>query len=364
MTKKERIINIFIFSVCVSAAVFSLIRPEIASGAVLAALSLCATRVVPSIFLFMVCSKMIAKCSGERIFSKITAGMPEKLLGISGSGAAAVFLGMLSGYPTGAAVINEFAACGAMEREEADRLFPFVTAASPAFLIGSVSAMTGSRTFGAVLLFSQTLSALICIAVSGRKSEKTYAVNSRRKNVSPIAALVSSVKESGAAAITICSFITFFSVFSEMAVCFLPDFAKSGLAGALISGLLEISCGFSKMAGLERNVYFYAAGGFILGFSGFSVFMQSADTVCSSGLNMEKYFKGKVLQSALCALISAGAGTVCEKYSSVSAGIFLGAEHGKIEAIWEIILIFVFVTVMVSLFLYAILKFFTFFSKK
>lgn len=364
MTKKERIINIFIFSVCVSAAVFSIVRPEIASGAVLSALSLCATRVVPSLFLFMVCSKMIAKCSGDRIFSKITAGIPEKLLGVSGSGAAAVFIGMLSGYPTGAAVINEFTACGAMEREEADRLFPFVTAASPAFLIGSVSAMTGSRAFGAVLLFSQTMSALICVAVSGRKRGKILTANVGRKSVSPITALVSSVKESGAAVITICSFITFFSVFSETVAYFLPDLAKSGLAGALISGLLEISCGFSKMAGLERNVYFYAAGGLILGFSGFSVFMQSADTVCSSGLSMGKYFRGKLLQSALCALISGVAGTVCEKYSSVSAGIFLGAEHGKVEAIWEMGLIFVFVTAIVSLFLYAILKFFTLFSKK
>jgi ABC-type transporter Mla subunit MlaD len=84
----------------------------------------------------MAATKMLAKCGAATLFSHITGGVLEKALGTSENGAAAVLFGLLSGYPTGAFMIGAFLESGKMSPREAQRLLPYVTAASPAFIIG------------------------------------------------------------------------------------------------------------------------------------------------------------------------------------------------------------------------------------
>ncbi len=360
MTKGEHILRFFLCALCVFAVGFSVICPSVASEATLAALSLCAVRVVPSLFLFMAAAKMLSKCGGARLFSKFTRGAFEKLFGLSEGGGAVLFLGLLSGYPTGALVIAEFLQDKTMEKEEAERILPFVTAASPAFLIGAAGGMLGGTEEGLLLFFSQLASAFILLLVTRRKMSGIVRNSPKVRTATAISAVTSSIRECGGAILTVCSFVTFFYVFSAMTLYLLPEGTPDMLAAA-ISGFLEISCGFAHASTMPDSILRAFVCGAVTGFGGISVFMQSADALCACGVSMKKYFLGKITQALLCGCFCA----VAKWFRvGVNAWVLFGEQEGKIRAIWEIFVNFTVFAAVICAVLPMILRILQNFSKK
>lgn len=340
----------FLAAVCVFAVVFSFIEPERTARATLAALSLCAKKVVPGVFIFMFSARVLALFGAPRAFSKLTGGVFERFFGVSAGGAAVIFLGLLAGYPSGAAVASELMRGGSLEKQECARILPFATAASPAFLLAAVGSLLGVR-FGAVMLVSQALSALILLLLTrGRGGVKAPAPQNPEP-VRPLAAFTGALKSSGAAALNICSFVTFFYVFSDMLLALLP---AEGIFAALFSGALEISCGFSRLASCGGGALRYFCGGAILGFGGFSVLLQSADAAGEGGFYAGKYLVGKAVQAMLCGALAAAIGTLCESACASEVFLFFGPEQGKIAALWQMLavflLIFTFLVVQIKIF--------------
>jgi hypothetical protein len=357
MTKKESVLRFFLAAVCVFAVVFSCIEPGRTANAAFSALSLCAKKVVPGVFIFMVSARLLAIFGAPRLFSRLTGGIFERVFGVSSGGAAVIFLGLLAGYPSGAAVASELVRGGRLEKGECARILPFATAASPAFLLSAVGSLMGVR-FGAVMLASQALSAFILLLLTRGKGEKTNAERTPKQpalpqnHMPPLSAFTGAVKSSGAAALNICSFVTFFYIFSDMLLALFP---VKGPTGALISGALEISCGFSALASLCAGVAWrYFCGGAILGFGGFSVLLQSADAAGDGGFRAGKYLAGKTAQGLLCGALAAAIGTLCESAYAREVFLFFGSEQGKIASLWQMLalfcLIFAILTVQIKIF--------------
>ncbi len=364
MTKKERILRAAMIFICISCVAFSLAEPQISSKETLYALSLCAERIVPSLFLFTVASKLLIQCGGAGIFARFFGGIFEKLFHVSGESAAAMILGMISGYPMGAVALAELVSSGRAEKSEAESILPFITAASPGFLIGSVgSAMFDSKEYGALLLLSQVISGFLLLFLTRGSRRLTISrMMGEQESFSPFSALTSAIKESGQAVITVCSFVTFFCVFSKMASVLLPI---SGALGAMINGIFEISGGFFALsesgAGLIER-YFY--GGAMLGFSGVSVLMQTASVVCESGLSMKTYLKGKAAQAMTCGCISLVFGVLYEKgLTTATFGLF-GNDGAKWMCRIEFGVIFVLIFAVTAVFAALGAKILSFFSKK
>ncbi len=333
MTKKERAASIFLCIVCLLAVGFAVLRPKLAAEAAFSALTLCVTRVVPSLFLFMVAAKILAAAGFASLFSRMSHGVLERLFGVSPYGAAVILLGLLSGYPTGAVVAGEYLAAGKMERAEAERILPFATAASPAFLVGAVGGMFGDRRFGAVLLAAQLLSVLALLLLTrGKGGAVTPPEAAERK--STLAVLASAIKSSGHASLAVCSFVTFFYVFSAMILHVFPLPAR---AAALLSGAMEISCGFSRLAGC--GVYYFL-GGTMLGFGGFSVLLQTADALGEAGVSMGKYLRGKCVQALICGALASLLGKAFSDAEGVATALFFGREQARVAAMWEMALTF------------------------
>ena len=341
MTKKESVLNIFLALVCVCAVAFSLAFPAKAAEAVREALSLCVFRVVPGVFLFMVASKILAGLGAGALLSRITGGFFERLFGVSPAGAAVIFLGLLSGYPSGAMAAGALIKSGELDLCEAERVLPFATAASPAFLLGTVGSVLGER-FGKIMLASQFLSALLMLLLcrARKNAPRRELENAKPERKSPLALFASAIKESGAAALNICSYVTFFFVFSSMLFNFLPSYSGEGYFGALVSGLLEISCGFTRLGACKNSAVQYFLGGLILGFSGLSVLFQSADALGGARVSMKKYLISKIYQGIVCGTIAALFGLASEKYFAKSAIFLFGPEQQKITAIWQTLLLF------------------------
>lgn len=332
MTKKESVLKFFLAAICAVALVFSLLKPAEASAAAFAALSLCARKVVPGVFIFMVAAKVFVLFGAAEVFSRATGGAVEKLFGVSAGGAAVIFFGLFSGYPCGAAIAGELIKAGKMEKSEAERILPFATAASPAFLLSFVSSSCGGLRFGLAMLFSQLASALLLLFLSRKKGERRpqSRASSRPR---PLYAFTLAIKESGAAAVNICSYVTFFYVFSSLVFSLLPARFGEGVPGALVAGMLEISCGFARL-GKGNGAIYYFCGGAILGFSGFSVLLQSADALGTDGVSMKKYLLGKSAQALFCGAFAALFGTLSGQ-GLKNAFLFFGTEQRKITAIWQ-----------------------------
>ena len=101
----------------------------------------------------------------------------------------------------------------------------------------------------------------------------------------------------------------------------------------------------------------------MLGFSGFSVFLQSADSVGDFGVSMKKYLFLKALQAFVCAFFAAIFGTIADIFGSVDAFVSFGAEQRRVAAIWEICVLFLVFCSVLAFLLIFIAKIFTFFKK-
>ena len=62
----------------------------------------------------------------------------KPLFNISGEGAFALIMGIISGYPTGAKIATIFRENGTCTKEECERLLSFTNNSGPLFIIGTV----------------------------------------------------------------------------------------------------------------------------------------------------------------------------------------------------------------------------------
>lgn len=148
-----------------------------------------------------------------------------------------------------------------------------------------------------------------------------------------------------------------------MLLSLLPAHAGQGFWGALIAGILEISCGFARLAALRAGAARFFAGGLMLGFAGFSVFLQSADALGSAELSMKKYLLGKIAQAFATALFAVLFGSLSFGEVSAGAGLFLGEAHARVAALWEICAVFLAFALVLTLILIFLIKILTFFKK-
>ena len=85
----------------------------------------------------------------------------HRLFGVSGPGCAALILGLMAGYPLGAASAAGLVQRGEIKREEGERLLGFCNNSGPAFLLGAAGAgVFGSAKAGILLYISHVLAAL------------------------------------------------------------------------------------------------------------------------------------------------------------------------------------------------------------
>ena len=108
-----------------------------ATSSISEGIALCMQTVIPSLFPFLILSKIINNCFiGESIFimkpicriCKIPTGTESILL-----------IGLMSGYPVGAKLVAQAYAAGNITKTDAMRLLGFCSNAGPAFFFGLLS---------------------------------------------------------------------------------------------------------------------------------------------------------------------------------------------------------------------------------
>ena len=276
------------------------------------ALRLCAELIIPSLFPFFVVSGLLNRLGFSARLAGRLSRPAARLYGISGAGATALFMGLIGGYPLGAAYIADMRRQGLISAEEGERLMGFCNNSGPAFLIGSIGAgVFGSARLGLGLYIIHILSALITglfFRGSGRyKAQLPHLPESRGS------ALIDSVRQAAQSILSVCGFIVCFCVIIGLmdAGGYFSLFAGrlaalTGLelhaARALLSGVLELGSGIGAMRGLSPSPVNLAIAAGIVGWGGLSVHFQTYAVLAESDIKGDLHLTGRLI---CCAVSSA-----------------------------------------------------------
>ena len=267
-----------------------------AAEAVRRGIELCLASVIPALFPFFVVSSLLVSLGAGRA-ARILERPFRALFRCGGAGAAAVLLGMLGGYPVGAATVASLVRQGDVSPAEGRRLLAFCSNAGPAFIIG-VAGLTvfGSARTGAYLYLIHITAAMAAgFLLRGRRAVTggTYHPPARPGLIS---AFLSAVQGAASAMGRVCAFVVFFLVLLSL---------TERLTGPLppgAAGFLELTNGVLRLSPTRTGFITAAA---LLGWGGLSVHCQTASVLDGTNVPLDRYFLGKALQSLLSALLAA-----------------------------------------------------------
>ena len=316
------------------------IKPALCINSVYSGLSVWAKCVLPSLLPFMFFTKLLTNLN---FISSITNKFYwiNKLLFKAPKISSYIFLmSIISGYPVGAKMINEYYRMGLLTNDEANKLSTFCSTSGPLFIIGSVgTAMLGSAKLGYLLFLSHIIGTIL----NGVIYRNAYVDKTKKHKENQSKLLISeninnhyenfeselnhkqdaenllgkSMHDSIISVLLVGGYIAIaflaIDIFNALNLFYPINFllGKLGLtnnfATAITNGILEVSKGCLTLTNLKISItYKLTLASFLIGFGGICVFLQSATFLKDSKINLKFYLLQKfthgILSAAVCFL--------------------------------------------------------------
>ena len=157
--------------------ILSILQPQKLTKAALDSAILWATKVFPSLFPFMFCTKSLLALNVRPIF-ELVLGIPLELIGLSKRGAYPFAVSLLCGYPSGSGILSSMHQDGSLTLDECQQLAPLCHTSGPIFIFGYASAITGINGIDLFTCHLCGVIASVCILSALRR-----AVSVKRKKV-------------------------------------------------------------------------------------------------------------------------------------------------------------------------------------
>ena len=295
-------------------------------------LVLWANNAVPSLFPFFIATEFLSHTNLVNYIGKLFNKIMKPLFNVSGIGAYALTLGIISGYPVGAKIVTNFREDNLCSKEEAERLITFTNNSGPLFILGTVGiGLFYDISIGILLLITHLLSALT-VGIIFRFWKYKSVINDNcttisksyyNKNISPpkfsdLGGIISdSITKATSTTLLIGGFVVLFSViisilntskmFTLLSDLLAPVFSLFGVSKEflepLFSGMVELTTGVNLISQvpskfLSINIVLCS---FLLGFGGISIFLQVFSIISKSDISIKPYIIGKLLQGVIAA---------------------------------------------------------------
>jgi|GEM_PF-615497 len=282
--------------VCAS-MVLLLVMGDTAADAVSASLELCVTRVIPPLFPYMVLSSVILSLDLLRPLYRFIP--TEKWFGMPRCAAPVLLTGFICGFPVGASGAARLVRDKKLSPENAAKLCAVSSAASPAFVIGTVG-QWWTKEYGIILWLTQVLTSLL-LAVTVFRSDcpsGSIAADDKPPAQSATECLCDAVSSAARSCLNVTAYITFFGTAAVLLSALLPPLAP------LFSAALEFSRGASFGARIG-GLYGIILTGAAVGFSGISVLMQTASFLIPAGVSVRPTVCAHLAVMSVSAAVSA-----------------------------------------------------------
>lgn len=290
-------------------------------------LTLWAGHVIPSLFPFFIATELLNYTNLPYYLGKLTNKLMRPLFNVPGEGSYAFIMGIISGYPVGAKIINKFIEEGTCTKSEAERMLAFTNNSGPLFIIGTVGiSLFGDTKIGILLFITHILACLTVGLIFGfisklkitkntklnRSSSQTASTNYHISDLGTI--LSNSINSAISTILLVGGFIVLFSIiisiFNNLKIIeyisiplkyfnISPEYVKCTL-----TGLLELTNGVNLVSSLHTKQMStqIILCAFLLGFAGFSIFLQIFSIASKNNLSMKPYFIGKLLQGIIASI--------------------------------------------------------------
>ena len=273
-------------------------------------LSVCAGMLVPTLFPYMVISEMLVRADLGYYLGKILERPMRRIFGIGGSGAGALALGIICGFPIGAKAVATLYSRGELSRSECERLLAFCNYPSAPFVIFAVGKnLLANASLGLFLYAVNIASGLIFgVLTSGNKSVSPLPSEPiKASNGKPFFKIFTeSVASAAGSVISVCALVTFFTC----AVGCLSAFEciqNAPTVKALLFSFFELTSGVAACAALPSRALAAVLTAAAVGWSGMSVLMQiySSFNAEKSVPSLAPYIGSRLISSLVCAICTA-----------------------------------------------------------
>lgn len=311
---------------CAFILIFIFIYPREVMLSAKAGLLLWYNSVLPSIFPFLITSGILIEIGVVRKLGRYLEPVMRPLFNVPGSGAFALVMGSLSGYPLGAKIVADLREKNAVTKEEAQRLISFCNNSGPLFVVGAVgTAILGSVRAGYFILITGYIASLIVGLLfrfyksgerhNSRVSAQKYVLSQTQPQ--PFGKILGGVvSRSVETVLQIGGFMLLFSVLisilersgllSMCANILCVFFVPENLALPVTKGIIEITNGAKAVADTAVHInQKVIVTSMIISFSGLSIFAQTVSFISKTDISAKVYAFSKILQAAVHGLIAA-----------------------------------------------------------
>ena len=255
------------------------------------ALVLCFSKLIPSIFPFMILSSIFLQAG----LIKGLLRKKELYFGIDKSILEIILISWISGFLIGPRFLNSV-----NTEEDLTNYYILTSNAGVGFVISFIgNALWNSVTFGVYLYFVQILSSIIIFKLSKNKVNVYYG---KELNKTPLLTSVSnSIKSGTKVMVEICGFTVFFSIIRNLLTTLTK--INSNKLTATISSIMEITSGATTAINIENHVTCAFFTGFAAGFGGLCMCLQ-VFSLCNNKISYKRFIIIKFFHGVICGIFS------------------------------------------------------------
>ena len=297
---KEKASSFFVLAFVCVLLILIAARPEYFKESTREAVYVCLNSVIPSLFCFIVLTKIIVASGFAYVISKPFGLLFYKLSGLPPFCGGVYLLSFLSGFPAGAVAAADMYANNALTKSDAEKLAAFADNTGPALPVLLIGAgIFGDIRLGVIIYLIQITASLICVFVMRKRISVGYEPRFPEMRSNVLRAVTDSVEKAVKSVALLCAYVILFSV-----VCDCLSLLPAGY-GVLsyIKPFIEIVSGSrSAVSACGTRAFIPVCGA--LSFGGICVHMQSAAICVPRGLSMKEHFRAKFLQSLLSMILA------------------------------------------------------------
>lgn len=263
-----------------------------------------ATAVVPALLPFFVLSKLLAELDFFSPFCKYISPITKKLFDAPAISGYIFLMSIISGYPIGAKLIQEYHKNNLLTKNQCRKISTFTSTSGPLFITGTVAGgFFGNQKLGFILLGCHILSAVVCGILLKNFyccDDNTTAVKNQdniSKNI-----LNDTIYSSVSGILSIGVFISLFFMLADM----LPISKISNpVLQAFATGLLEVTHGCQMISQLNLS---FATTAILcqtmISFGGLCIMLQSYSYLKECGITLTQLIFNKALQASVATVLT------------------------------------------------------------
>lgn len=278
--------------------------PDVCASALYGSLELCAKRLIPSIFPFLVVNAIFSSSGGIGAAARIFGGVFSRLFGTSGNLCVPFLIGLISGFPSGAESTAEIYQKNGCTKNEAERALAFCSNTGPAFVIAGIGGLLGNIKYGILIYSAQIISAWLTALLFKNKHKTDIAFNSFT-NSQATPSFIKAVTGSVIPMLNICAFVLIFSPVAALCDFVLTKLGVPMILRAFSLCFIEVTNAAAFTASHLPVIVAIPMCAFALCWSGLCVHSQTAAAVSESGLSLKYYFAGKLFMGITAFIITA-----------------------------------------------------------